>query len=236
MAQCLDKSVSAGKRLLTLINDILDISKIESGQFALTSSNVSVREIFSELTDMFAPQMRDKNLHFTSRAADLAHPVVLADAIRLNQIYMNLLSNAVKYTRPGGSIDLKLYEEAVPDDDTLTSLVFSVSDNGIGMTKEFQDQMYQSFSREISTQVNRIQGSGLGLAIVHQIVDLMGGTITCESVVEKGTVFTVRLKLPVVKQQVRSDGESSGDPAALPVKKKKALRRAWTGTQTSSWI
>ena len=122
----------------------------------------------------------------------------------------------------------------MPDDDTLTSLVFSVSDNGIGMTKEFQDQMYQSFSREISTQVNRIQGSGLGLAIVHQIVDLMGGTITCESVVEKGTVFTVRLKLPVVKQQVRS--ESSGDPAALPVKKKKALRRAWTGTQTSSWI
>lgn len=236
VAQCLDKSVSAGKRLLTLINDILDISKIESGQFALTPSNVSVREIFSELTDMFAPQMRDKNLHFTSRAADLAHPVVLADAIRLNQIYMNLLSNAVKYTRPGGSIDLKLYEEAVPDDDTLTSLVFSVSDNGIGMTKEFQDQMYQSFSREISTQVNRIQGSGLGLAIVHQMVDLMGGTITCESVVEKGTVFTVRLKLPVVKQQVRSDGESSGDPAALPVKKKKALRRAWTGTQTSSWI
>ena len=205
--------MSAGKRLLTLINDILDISKIESGQFVLTPSNVSVREIFSELTDMFAPQMRDKNLHFTSRAADLAHPVVLADAIRLNQIYMNLLSNAVKYTRPGGSIDLKLYEEAVPDDDTLTSLVFSVSDNGIGMTKEFQDQMYQSFSREISTQVNRIQGSGLGLAIVHQMVDLMGGTITCESVVEKGTVFTVRLKLPVVKQPVRSDGKSSGDAA-----------------------
>lgn len=210
VAQCLDKSMSAGKRLLTLINDILDISKIESGQFVLTPSEVSVQELFSELTDMFAPQMRDKNLHFTSSIANLIHPVVLADAIRLNQIYMNLLSNAVKYTQPGGSVDLKLYEEPVPDDAELTSLVFCVSDNGIGMTEEFQEQMYQSFSREISTQVNRTQGSGLGLAIVHQMVELMGGTITCESKVEKGTIFTVRLKLPVAEQQARPDGESSG--------------------------
>lgn len=212
VAQCLDKSMSAGKRLLTLINDILDISKIESGQFVLTPSEVSVRELFSELTDMFAPQMRDKDLHFTSSATDLLHPVVLADGIRLNQIYMNLLSNAVKYTQPGGSVDLKLYEEPVPDDDTVTSLVFCVSDNGIGMTEEFQGQMYQSFSREISTQVNQTQGSGLGLAIVHQMVELMGGTITCESKVEKGTIFTVRLKLPVAEQQACTDGENSGNP------------------------
>ena len=211
VAQCLDKSMSAGKRLLTLINDILDISKIESGQFVLTPSEVSVQEMFSELTDMFAPQMRDKNLHFTSSLADLAHPVVLADGIRLNQIYMNLLSNAVKYTRPGGSVDLKLYEEPVPDDEKLTTLVFCVSDNGIGMTEEFQGQMYQSFSREISTQVNRTQGSGLGLAIVHQMVDLMDGTITCESEVEKGTVFTVRLKLPVAKQQACAEYDNSGN-------------------------
>ena len=199
--QCLEKSMSAGKRLLTLINDILDISKIESGQFALTPSEVLVQESFSELADMFAPQMREKEIHFTANVEELPHPAVMADAIRLNQIYMNLLSNAVKYTPAGGSISLQLYEEAAQELDNRTCLVFRVSDTGIGMTPEFQALMYQSFSREVSTQVNQIQGSGLGLAIVHQMVALMGGTIQCESEVGKGTAFTVRLNLPFVDHE-----------------------------------
>lgn len=209
VTQCLDKAMSAGKRLLTLINDILDISKIESGQFVLTPSEVSLTELFSELTDMMAAQVRDKNLQFTFTNAPLPHPVVFADPIRLNQIYMNLLSNAVKYTRPGGRIDLKLYEESIPEHSQRTRLVFCVADNGIGMTPEYQERMYQSFSREISTQVNQTQGSGLGLAIVRQMVDLMGGTITCESEVERGTTFTVCLDLPVAERKVPAEHESS---------------------------
>lgn len=209
VTQCLDKSMNAGKRLLTLINDILDISKIESGQFVLTPSEISLTELFSELLDMLDPQIRDKNLHFTAEEMKLPHPVVLADPIRLNQIYMNLLSNAVKYTPSGGQIELKIYEESVPEHSGCTCLVFCVSDNGIGMTQEYQERMYQSFSREISTQVNRTQGSGLGLAIVRQMVDLMGGTITCESEVEKGTTFTVRLDLPIVDRQIPAEHGSS---------------------------
>lgn len=205
--QCLEKAMSAGKLLLTLINDILDISRIESGQFVLTPSEILVQESFSELTEMFAAQMREKNLQFTAKVETLPHPAVLADAIRLNQIYMNLLSNAVKYTQPGGSIDLKLYEEAVPGSGSLTCLVFCVSDTGIGMTPEFQALMYQSFSREVSTQVNKTQGSGLGLAIVHQMVELMGGTIRCESEAGQGTTFTVRLNLPFVDHPDRPDSE-----------------------------
>lgn len=201
VTQCLDKAMTSGKRLLTLINDVLDISKIESGQFVLTPSEVLVEKFFKELDDMLALQIREKNLHFTIQKDALPHPVVLADPIRLNQIYMNLLSNAVKYTPDGGSITMRFGEEPAEADKKLTCLVFCVSDTGIGMTPEYQDRMYQSFSREINTQVNRTLGSGLGLAIVRQMVDLMGGTITCESEVEKGTTFTVRLNLPIVDQQ-----------------------------------
>lgn len=210
--QCLDKSMSAGKRLLTLINDILDISKIESGQLVLTPSAVSLPDLFSGLTDMLAPQLQEKKLQLISDREPMPHPIVLADPIRLNQIYMNLLSNAVKYTNPGGQITLRLYEEPVPEQEQLTRLVFCVSDNGIGMTQEYQERMYQSFSREISTQVNQIQGSGLGLAIVRQMVDLMGGKIACESVVDKGTTFTVWIDLPVVKHHLSED--STDDESA----------------------
>lgn len=198
VVQCLDKSMSAGKRLLTLINDILDISKIESGQFVLTPSNISVREQIDGLISMMEHQICEKEQKFTLKMDELEYPVVFADPIRLNQIYMNLLSNAVKYTPAGGNIQLKVYEEKVEKHDDLTRLVFCVSDTGIGMTPEFQEHMYQSFSRAINTQVNRTQGSGLGLAIVQQMVDLMGGTLTCKSEVGKGTLFIVKLELPIV--------------------------------------
>lgn len=201
VTQCLDKSMSAGKRLLTLINDILDISKIESGQFVLTPSAILVKEVFTELTDMLASQIQEKHLHFTCEAGKLEHPAVLADPIRLNQIYMNLLSNAVKYTPADGRITMRYWEEPTQDDPTQTCLVFVVSDTGIGMTQEYQERMYQSFSREVNTQVNRTLGSGLGLAIVRQMIDLMGGTIDCESKVGQGTTFTVRLNLPIVAHQ-----------------------------------
>lgn len=208
VTQCLEKSMNAGKRLLTLINDILDISKIESGQFVLTPSDVSLTQLSADLIDMMTTQMEEKNLHFSSNMEHLPYPVVLADPIRLNQIFMNLLSNAVKYTPSGGSISMKLFEESVPHQPSLTRLVFSVTDTGIGMTQEFQSSMYQSFSRAVNTQVNQIQGSGLGLAIVHQMVELMGGTITCDSQAGKGTTFTVLLDLPIV-EQTSADTEAS---------------------------
>ena len=210
--QCLAKSSRAGQQLLTLINDILDISKIESGKFVLTPSEISLTELFSGLVEILSPQMQEKGLTFTYDIRALPYPYVNADHIRLNQIYMNLMSNAMKYTPSGGEVHMELWEEAVPADPSKTQLVFKVTDNGIGMSQEFQQNMYQSFSRAISTQVNRTQGSGLGLSIVRQMVDLMHGTITCNSAVGQGTTFEVRLQLPIVSfSSQKADNGSTGN-------------------------
>ena len=209
--QCLEKAMSAGKRLLTLINDVLDISKIESGRLVLTPADVSVPEMFRDLTDMVASQVREKKLHFAASLGELPHPMVQVDPLRLNQIYINLLSNAVKYTQPGGSVEIHLCEVPLPEQPSQTRLVFRVSDTGIGMTPEFQKNMYQSFSRAVNTQVNRTQGSGLGLAIVRQMVDLMGGSILCSSAVGKGTTFTVELDLPIAAPRAAAGQEEADD-------------------------
>ena len=206
--QCLNKAANAGRQLLTLINDVLDISKIESGKFVLTPTDISLPELVSGLLEIITPQTRDKGQKFTYDVPEFAYPWVNADAIRLNQIYINLLSNAVKYTPSGGSIHMAFREE--PVEGGKVALTFRVADTGIGMSPEFQKQMYQSFSRAVSTQVNRTQGSGLGLSIVRQMVELMHGTIDCESQVNQGTTFTVRLELPIVRQAGAKTGETGG--------------------------
>lgn len=211
VTQCLNKSMRAGRQLLTLINDILDISKIESGKYVLTPAQVSLPELMTELQEVLVPQTREKGQQFTCTVGALPYPVVMADSMRLNQIYMNLLSNAMKYTPPGGSIQVELTEEPVELDKSLTHLVFRVSDNGIGMSPEYQKSMYRSFSRAVSTQVNQTQGSGLGLAIVRQMVDLMHGTITCQSEVGKGTTFVVCLDLPIAQQAAGGSTPQEGD-------------------------
>ena len=209
-AQCLNKAANAGRQLLTLINDVLDISKIESGKLMLTPTDISLPELVSGLLEIITPQVRDKGQKLTYDLPSFAWPQVSADAIRLNQIYVNLLSNAVKYTPPGGSIHISFREEKADGDHV--RLIFRVTDTGIGMSPEFQKQMYQSFSRAVSTQVNCTQGSGLGLSIVHQMVELMNGTIDCQSQVNKGTTFTVRLELPIVRQpDIREGDPGAGD-------------------------
>lgn len=216
--QCLTKSANAGQQLLTLINDVLDISKIESGKFVLTPTEVSLKELLSNLIDIVTPQTQEKGQEFTYDIRSLPNPWVSADPMRLNQIYMNLMSNAIKYTPSGGKIRMVFREETVEDDPSRTCLVFRVSDTGIGMSPEFQQTMYQSFSRAVSTQVNRTQGSGLGLSIVRQMVDLMGGSITCDSAVDKGTTFEVRLVLPIVSfASPKEDeaGSKNGDVSGL---------------------
>ncbi len=124
-----------------------------------------------------------------------------ADQLRLNQIYINILSNAIKYTQPGGRVSVDLREEE-SEKEGCVKLVYCVSDTGIGMTPEFLEKMYQPFSRQTDSRVNSIQGTGLGLAITRQMVDLMNGTIECQSEVEKGTTFTITLDLPVAQKQL----------------------------------
>lgn len=203
--ECMDKGLQSGKHLLTLINDVLDISKIESGSFALNPERISLKVMIQDLVEMQERNLSDRGIQLLTDFEALPHNYVYADKIRLNQIYVNLLTNAVKYTEPGGIIFLCLYQQEIPEHPENTRLVFYIEDNGIGMTEEFQKNMYHTFSREINTQVNSIQGTGLGLAIVKQMVDLMGGTIVCNSASGEGTAFEVAIDLPIVEDEEMTD-------------------------------
>ena len=211
--ECMHKGLHSGRQLLTLINDVLDISRIESGKLSLNPEKLSLDELLHDLMEILEPNIVKKGILLRSECSNLPHRYIYADRMRLNQIYMNILSNAVKYTDAGGSIELRVYEEDIPNKVEATRLVFYVKDTGIGMTEEFQKNMYNTFSREVKTQVNSTQGTGLGLAIVKQMVDLMDGTIECESEPGKGTAFTVAIDLPIMEADRES--ESGAEEAGM---------------------
>ena len=196
----LRKITLASNHLLTLINDILDISKVESGKLNLCPQTFSIVETVENLVNLSQPMIKEKNIEFNFRISRLEKEYLYADQLRLNQIYINILSNAIKYTEPGGhvSVDMREEESQKPG---CVRLTYRVADSGIGMSPEFMANMYQAFSRQTDSRVNSIQGTGLGLAITKQMVDLMGGTIDCQSEQGKGTTFTVILDLPIADRQ-----------------------------------
>lgn len=197
--ECLEKITLASKHLLTLINDILDISKVESGKMTLNPTVFSLAESVTNLSDILCSQIKEKSLNFNIRIHKINHEYLYADKLRLNQIYINIFTNAVKYTNSGGSIILDLKEEIIADDPEKIRLKYIVQDTGIGMSKEFMQTMYEIFSRATDSRINKIHGSGLGLAITKQMVDLMHGTIECESEIGMGTKFTVTIDLPIAE-------------------------------------
>ncbi|MBO4898111.1 MAG: response regulator [Clostridia bacterium] len=191
----------AGNHLLTLINDILDISKVESGKLTLSPVTFSVVEMVENLVNLSQPIVKEKNIDFNFRVNHMEKEYLYADQLRLNQIYINILSNAVKYTEPGGKVSVDMREEESPVSGCVR-MIYTVSDTGIGMSPEFMKRLYQPFSRQTDSRVNSIQGTGLGLAITKQMVDLMGGEIDCRSEQGKGTTFTVVLDIPVSDRQI----------------------------------
>ena len=190
----------ASNHLLTLINDILDISKVESGKLKLSPLTFSIVETVENLVNLSQPMVKEKNIDFSFHVDQVEKEYLYTDQLRLNQIYINILSNAIKYTEPGGRVCVDLREEKseVPG---CIRLTYVVADTGIGMSPEFMETMYQPFSRQIDNRVNSIQGTGLGLAITKQMVELIGGTIECRSEQGKGTTFTVALDIPVADRQ-----------------------------------
>ena len=196
----LRKITLASNHLLTLINDILDISKVESGKLNLSPLTFSIVETVENLVNLSQPMIKEKNIDFNFRIGRMEKEYFYADQLRLNQIYINILSNAIKYTEPGGRVSVDMREEESQRDGCVR-LTYIVSDTGIGMSPEFMANMYQPFSRQTDSRVNSIQGTGLGLAITKQMVDLMGGTIDCQSEQGKGTTFTVILDLPIADRQ-----------------------------------
>ena len=206
--ECLDKVSLASSHLLTLINDILDISRIESGNMVLNPAMFSVKDLTEKLVNIVLPQIEKKELEFIHDIDDFKYEYLVADELRLNQIFINLLNNAVKYTRPGGKVKLEIHEEIILEDSSKIRLVCQIVDTGIGMSEEFQKTMYNSFERATDSRINKIQGSGLGLAIAKEMVELMDGTIVCRSELGKGTEFTVMIELPVVYGTVSRKEES----------------------------
>ncbi len=191
----LRKIALSSKHLLGLINDVLDISKIESGKMTLNAEPMSLRESMDSIVNIIQPQVKAKNQRFHVAAYEILSETVCCDSVRLNQVLINLLGNAVKFTPENGDVQVSLYQEALAEDDSCVRTHFLVSDTGIGMSKEYQKQIFESFSREDNTRVQKTEGSGLGMAITKCIVDAMGGSISVRSEQGRGSEFHVVLDL-----------------------------------------
>ena len=217
VSENLDKLQSAGRYIQRLVDDVTDISQIESGHFHIEPAFFNVMTFFRDFQDIMGQMTADRKLHMTCRAHDILHPQIDADAIRLKQIYVNLVSNAVKYTPEGGMVHFELYEET-SDSPGCVRLVSIVQDNGIGMTEDYMKKMYERFSRSVDTRINKVRGSGLGLAIVKELVDRMNGRIEVQSAVGVGTTFRVVFDFPfeeadsdmILQSPMESDLEMAG--------------------------
>lgn len=194
---CLRKITLSGKHLLGLINDVLDMSKIESGKMTLTAERISLRDAVESVVGIIQPQIKGKEQNFNVHIDNITVEDVYCDSVRLNQVLLNLLSNAVKYTQENGTIQLSLFQENKPSPkgDNFIRTHIIVKDNGIGMTADFLEHIFDSYSRADNKRVQKTEGAGLGMAITKYIVDAMGGTITVESAPQQGTEFHLTLDL-----------------------------------------
>ena len=194
LAEHLHKLETSGQLLLGIINNILDMSRIESGKTTLSVEPMHLSQQLDQLSTMIRAQASEKAQTFTV-STHLRHENLLADPTRLNQVLMNILSNAVKYTPRGGHIRFEV--EELPRNEHYAKYRFVVQDDGIGMSKAYQKTLFAPFTREERSGTNRVQGTGLGMAITKNIVDLMGGSISVESATGKGTRFEVVLEFPI---------------------------------------
>ena len=204
----IEKVRMSSRHLLSLVNDILDMSKIESSEMALNQDAISLAEQVGQVDSIIRSQTAERGQTFLIRVHTVAHEYLIGDSVRLRQIFLNLLSNAVKYTPYGGKINFDLTELScdIPDHATIE---IAVTDNGYGMSPEFVEHIFEPFTRSENSMTNKVQGTGLGMAITKNIVDLMGGTIDIQSAVDVGSRFVVTLTFPIDRSAARRiDAES----------------------------
>ena len=206
----LEKIGSSARHLLALINDILDMSRIESGRMVLKAEAFSFPEMMEQINTIVGGQCEDKGLSYESRAIRCTDEYFIGDALRLRQVLINILGNAVKFTDAPGSVSFTVEQTELSDDSRM--LRFTMKDTGVGMDEAFLPRLFEPFSQEDSTTTNRYGGSGLGMAITKNMVDLMGGTITVESVKGRGTTFTVELPLKLAPQDEVSGAPTRSGP------------------------
>lgn len=198
----LNKIDVASSHLLGLINDILDISRINSGKMKISDEQFSLSDLLHDTLTIIRPQMAKKNHAFTFRVDDMPEETLRGDPMRLRQIYVNIISNAVKYTNDGGNITVAVTEEM---EEGRCTLCLSCTDNGIGMSPDFLDRIFDPFERVSSSTISRIEGTGLGMSIVKKLVDAMEGSIRIESELGAGTSVTVRIPLRVVELPLHTE-------------------------------
>ena len=200
----LGKILSSSNHLLSLINDVLDMSRIESGKIHLEETEVSLSDVLHDLKTIISGQIYAKQLDLYMDAVDVANEDVYCDKTRLNQVLLNLLSNAIKFTPAGGTVSVRLKQFPGTQKDSALYEI-RVKDNGIGMSLEFAQKLFSPFERERTSTVSRIQGTGLGMAITKNIVNMMGGTIEVQTEQGKGTEVIVRLALRIQPEQHRTE-------------------------------
>ena len=188
----LGKISVSSQHLLSLINDVLDMSRIESGKVTIEESDVHLPDVIHDLRTIIQSNVTAKQLELFIDTQDVVHEDIVTDKLRLNQVLLNILSNAIKFTPAGGTISFRVIEKPSPVSD-LANFEFRIKDNGIGMSEEFQKTIFEAFTRERTSTVSGIQGTGLGMAITKNIVDMLGGVITVNSEEGKGSEFVVEL-------------------------------------------
>ena len=195
-----DKIDTSSQHLLGIINDVLDMSKIEAGKTVFKYSDFSIMEFMQELDTIFHSQIYEKKQTLTITKENIQHEWVNGDRVHLMQIFSNLLSNAIKYTQEGGEIQL-LAEECESNSSVYAKYRFLVGDNGMGMSADFQNTIFDTFTREENSMTNKIQGTGLGMAITKNLVDSMGGTIDVESELGQGSCFEIFMDLKIAEER-----------------------------------
>ncbi len=198
---CLSKIKLSSKHLLGLINDVLDMSKIESGKMTLNIMPVSLRDVMDDIVNIVQPQVKERNQYFDIFIQNILSENVYCDNVRLNQVLLNLLSNAIKFTPEQGRIEVHVFQQPSSLGEGYVEVNFYVKDNGIGMSKEFQKKVFDTFEREDTETVAHTTGTGLGMAITKQIVELMGGRIELKSEKGSGSEFHIVLDMEIADNE-----------------------------------
>ena len=210
LKNCLEKISNSSEHLLTLINDVLDISRIESGKIKYTPLPIDIREVTDTVLNIMHGFLSNRNINFRTRRTRIETPYVLADAVRIREVLVNILGNAVKFTDDGGSIIFEMNYYPWEDDKHIV-VCYRISDTGVGMSEEFVEHIFDEFSQEENSARTQYKGTGLGMAITKRYVDLMGGTISVESKKNLGSTFTIELPFILTEE---NEVQKKGIPAS----------------------
>ena len=206
MLECLKKITSSSKLLLGLINEVLDMSRIESGNIQLVDEDIELSVLLEDVLELVKGDVKNKNLDLNVSIENMKHEKVIGDSIRIQKIFTNIISNSIKYTPNGGKISITVNEKPTHSKST-SCFEFIFEDTGIGMSKEFVKKIFVPFERAEDSRIDKIQGTGLGMAIVNNIIHMMGGEIQVESEINKGSKFTVTMVLKLQDDKEETDKE-----------------------------